>query len=109
MPCLVPVHFHASGTALGDVDNHDSPVYRIPEHSQEPVVAGGVAASERFHHHPFQIRDIEDAFHYLGRDPGEEFKYRNVPVEQVMRFERFARNRVIDLPRIVFDINTRMR
>ena len=107
-PGFIAVHFHTSGTTLGYIYNHNSPANRIFQHRQEPIIARRITASERFHHNPLQPRYIQDAFHYLRRDSRKKLQHRNIPVQEIMRFQRSSRNRMVNLPGVILYINTGM-
>lgn len=100
---FVAVHFHRTGPALGDVDDDQAPADGVFQPVQKPSVARRVAAAEGFHHHAFQTGDMQDAFHHLGRDAGKELQNGDVPVEQVVGFERTAGYGPVDMGRVVFD------
>ena len=106
---FIAVHFHAPGKALGDIDNDDPPFDRILQHLQQPVISGRIPATECFHHDAFQAGNIQDAFHNLRRNSRKYFQDCNIPVQQVMRFQRFSGYRVVDLGNIIFNRNTGMR
>ena len=80
MARLIPVHLDASGATLGYIDDYDTPVYCIFEHGQKPVVTRGIPATESFHHDPFQVGNVEDAFHHLRRDARKRLQDSDVPV-----------------------------
>ena len=98
---FIAVHFHAPGKALGDIDNDDPPFDRILQHLQQPIISGRIPATECFHHDAFQAGNIQDAFHNLRRNSRKYFQDCNIPVQQVMRFQRFSGYRVVDLGNII--------
>ena len=105
---FIAVHFHAPGKALGDIDNDDPPFDRILQHLQQPVISGRIPATECFHHDAFQAGNIQDAFHNLRRNSRKYFQDCNIPVQQVMRFQRFPGYRMVNLGDIILNRNTGM-
>ena len=108
VPCLVTMHLYAACPALRDVDNDDASLYRLFQHVEEPVLARGITTAKGLHHGPFQPGNIQYALHHLRGDAREELEDGDVAIQQVVWFQRFTRDGVINLRLVVFDIDTRM-
>ena len=104
LSCFVTMHFHAACTALGYIHDNDIPFDGLRQQFQEPLVERCVSTTERFQDNTFQPRNVQYALHDLKRNTWKQFQYRNVTIQQIMRLQRTAGNRIIYLRSVVFNM-----
>lgn len=84
---FVAFHFYRTGTALGDVHNHNALFAGIVQAAKEPLFPGSIARTVCLQHHRFQSFYGEDGIYYALLNTGEEFQYGNIGIEQVVRLQ----------------------